>query len=181
MTTNIEFKPWPKIKRDNPLTYTITEKMDGANVAVIIQNGEVVGCQSRKHLITIDDDNYGFAQWVFDNRDELTKLGDGHHFGEWCGPGIQKNPHCFDEKRFYLFNTYRWRDGRQPRPTCCHVVPILFEGVLESDTIECTMTALREYYATAVPYGKPEGVICYNHSSQTYTKHTYKKGHKHER
>ena len=60
----VEFKAWPKIGRYNPFNVTITEKMDGTNACIIIEDGFIVGVQSRKRLITPDDDNFGFAQWV---------------------------------------------------------------------------------------------------------------------
>lgn len=101
----LEFKPWPKISRDNPFNVTITEKIDGTNACIIIQDGLLVGVQSRKRFITTLDDNYGFAAWVCENENELLKLGDGYHYGEWAGPGIQKNPHDLNEKTFFLFNS----------------------------------------------------------------------------
>ena len=102
--SNIEFKAWNKIPRENPFRATITEKINGTNACIIIQDGSVVGAQSRKRLITPDDDNFGFAAWVEKNSEALEALGDGYHYGEWAGPGIQKNPHALDEKQFFLFN-----------------------------------------------------------------------------
>lgn len=86
----IEFKAWPKIPRATGEKVTITEKMDGTNACVVIQEGKIVGVQSRKRFITPEDDNYGFAAWVAENEQELLKLGDGYHYGEWAGLGIQK-------------------------------------------------------------------------------------------
>ena len=37
---SVEFKPWPKIGRDNPFVVTITEKMDGTNACIIIKDGK---------------------------------------------------------------------------------------------------------------------------------------------
>ena len=114
-----EFKAWPKIGRENPFKVTITEKLDGTNSCVIIQDDKVVGVQSRKRFITPEDDNFGFAQWVVDNNDELLSLEDGYHYGEWAGEGIQKNPHCLEGKHFFLFNTFRWNPDNHNKPPCC--------------------------------------------------------------
>lgn len=165
----VEFKAWPKIGRENPFMVTISEKIDGTNACVIIQNGEIVGVQSRKRLITPEDDNYGFAQWVKDNNDDLLGLGDGYHYGEWAGLGIQKNPHCLDRKHFFLFNTFRWNDDNPNRPKCCDVVPVLFVGELKSCTIENLLEKLKN---GAKEGQRPEGVVVYYHAFRCYTKHT---------
>jgi hypothetical protein len=39
----IEFQAWPKIQRLDKNIVTITEKIDGTNACVIVDNGEVVG------------------------------------------------------------------------------------------------------------------------------------------
>lgn len=103
---NVEFKPWGKTPRLKYFNVSISYKYDGTNSCIIIRDGEIVGCQSRNRLITPDKDNMGFANWVEENKETLVKLGEGYHYGEWVGPGIQKNPHNFDRKYFYLFNPY---------------------------------------------------------------------------
>ena len=167
----VEFKAWEKIPRENPFMATITEKMDGTNACIIIQEGKIVGVQSRKRLITVEDDNYGFALWVESNKEELEGLGDGYHYGEWAGLGIQKNPHNLPEKRFFLFNTFRWNADNPNRPDCCYVVPILYNGLISGDTIEGYLKALE---ADAPEGETPEGIIVYYHAFRKYTKHTIK-------
>ena len=98
--SDIEFKAWPKIPRENPLNATITEKMNGTNACVILHDGEIVGVQSRKRFITPGGDNYGFAAWVEANSDQLKSLGDGYHYGEWAGCGIQKTLMTWQESIF---------------------------------------------------------------------------------
>jgi len=164
----IEFKAWPKIPRENPFKVTITEKIDGTNACIIIADGKIVGVQSRKRFITPGDDNYGFAKWVAENSAGIITLGDGYHYGEWAGPGIQKNPLCLDQKCFFLFNTFRWNENNPNRPECCDVVPILFEGILQDDTIP---TLLEEMKADSLAR---EGVVVYYHAFRKYTKHTVK-------
>lgn len=167
----VEFKAWPSIPRDNPFKVTITEKIDGTNACIIIQDGQIVGVQSRKRLITPDDDNYGFAAWVENNKDDLLSLGDGYHYGEWAGLGIQKNPHGLPDKQFFLFNTFRWNDQNPNRPKCCSVVPILFDGLLEPNTIENLLDKLKGLESESY---SPEGVVVYYHAMRSYTKHTIK-------
>ncbi len=168
-----EFKAWEKIPRKSPFNVTITEKIDGTNACIIIQDGEIIGVQSRKRLITSEDDNYGFAGWVERNNDELINLGDGYHYGEWAGLGIQKNPHNLPEKQFFLFNTFRWMSDNENhiRPDCCEVVPILYQGVMDGETVP---KLLEELKATESSEVHPEGLIVYYHAFRKYTKHTIK-------
>lgn len=167
----VEFKAWGKIPRENPFNVTITEKINGTNGCIIIRDGSIVGVQSRNRLITPKDDNYNFARWVDENRSELCGLGDGYHYGEWAGIGIQKNPHCLIEKQFFLFNTFRWNDNNPNRPPCCNVVPVLFQGLLESETIpEIMLSLARDAHEDETP----EGIVVYYHAFRKYTKHTIK-------
>ena len=87
-----EFVPFQKIARLNR-GMTVTEKIDGSNAAIgIAEDGEVYA-QSRKQLIFPgkSTDNFGFAGWVAEHADELREgLGEGLHFGEWWGAGIQR-------------------------------------------------------------------------------------------
>lgn len=161
----VEFKPWPKILRPRNMLITITEKMDGTNACVIIQNGKVVGAQSRSRLITVDNDNFGFAQFVEDNKEDLAKLGDGYHYGEWVGPGIQKNRHNLEEKTFYLFNTLR---PEETIPECVKVVRVLYHGENSDKVIATVYEDLRN-----VEGYKPEGVVVYNHTTHGFVKYTY--------
>lgn len=167
--SEIEFKAWEKIPRENPFKVTITEKINGTNACIVIQNGKIAGVQSRKRFITPEDDNHGFAKWAMDNEEDLISLGDGYHYGEWAGLGIQKNPHNLDKKHFFLFNTFRWNDNNPNRPKCCKVVPILFEGELSPDTIEVCLHNLKECSPEDVT---PEGIVVYYHAFRKYTKHT---------
>lgn len=165
---NIEFKAWKKIPRENPFNVTISEKIDGTNACVVIMDGEIVGVQSRKRFITPVDDNYGFASWVEENRDNLLSLGDGYHYGEWAGLGIQKNPLKLERKHFFLFNTFRWNENNPNRPSCCDVVPVLYQGKLEADTIPSLLVGMEKDEVTR------EGVVVYYHAFRKYTKHTIK-------
>lgn len=165
----IEFKEWPKIPRENPFTVTITEKIDGTNACIVIQDGKIVAVQSRNRFITPEEDNYGFAGWVERNSDQLETMGDGYHYGEWAGLGIQGDPHRIGEKKFFLFNTFRWNALNPNLPLCCNVVPVLFQGEMKADTIPSLLKQLSEREDQ-----DSEGVIVYYHAFSKYTKHTIK-------
>ena len=151
----------------------ITEKIDGTNAQVYIgEDGEfLVGCRTR--WITPDNDNYGFAKWAYEHEDELRQLGSGHHFGEWWGQGIQRR-YNLPEKRFSLFNVGRWT-AETPPPSCCSVVPVLFEGIFDSNMIEQTLEALQRNGSYAAPgFNNPEGIIIYHTASRMLFKKTIK-------
>jgi len=86
------------------------------------------------------------------------KLGQGRHFGEWWGQGIQRN-YGLKEKRFSLFNTTRWID----KPKCCEVVPILYQGLFDQKMIDECLKMLREGGSLAsIGFMEPEGIIIYH-------------------
>jgi len=145
----IEFKKFPKIPRLNYREYFITEKIDGTNACVVVDADGNVAAQSRNTLITVNNDNFGFASWVENNKDELQKLGTGHHYGEWWGKGIQRG-YNKDERIFSLFFPQRYYYV----PNICRVVPI-FEY-----SIEKSLEYLLEYGSVAAKgFMKPEGLI----------------------
>ncbi len=163
----IEFREFPKIPRLNR-EVIVTEKIDGTNAAVVIDEFGGIAAQSRSRIITPSDDNFGFARWVAENSSDLLKLGPGHHFGEWWGCGIQRG-YGLNEKRFSLFNVSRWGDDEfgknADRPACCHVVPIIIRG-LPSDSFSVANMALdmlRANGSYAAPcFKNPEGIIAFH-------------------
>jgi hypothetical protein len=178
--TTPKFTPMPKIGRLSR-GCTITEKIDGTNASIFIaEPGEeypdgLFLVSSRTRWITPSDDNYDFAKWAYANRDELMKLGPGHHFGEWWGLGIQRR-YGLQEKRFSLFNVNRWRDGRDTRPTCCGVVPVLYEGDFNGGAIDSAMNALQVSGSVASPgFMQPEGIVIYHQATKTLFKKTFEK------
>lgn len=173
----IEFKEFPKIARLNR-EVIVTEKIDGTNAAVVISDdGATIGAQSRSKIITVDDDNFGFARWVSENREELiAKLGPGHHFGEWWGAGIQRR-YGLTEKRFSLFNVSRWSDDTV-RPSCCHVVPVLARGAADLSFFiaPVAINRLRTEGSIAAPgFMKPEGIVCFHVQGNLMFKATLEK------
>ena len=145
----LEFKGFGKIPRIDNVKWIITEKIDGTNAAIVIDEEGNVGAQSRTRLITIEDDNYGFAQWVQDNKENLLALGPGHWYGEWWGKGINRN-YGLKEQRFSLFNPFL-----KVVPECCNVVP-----VIEAETVVDALAILNTEGSLASPgYMRPEGIV----------------------
>jgi hypothetical protein len=156
------FRPYGKTERFRGFRAVVTEKIDGTNACVVILNGSIFA-QSRNKIITPEDDNYGFAGWVERNKEELMKLGEGYHYGEWAGPGIQNNRHQLTAKTFFLFRPY------QDLPSCCQVVPFLYEGdVTNIEVLDNILAELKN----SRPY-QPEGVIIYFSAFRLVQKYTY--------
>lgn len=172
MKPPIEFIEFPKIARYNR-QIVVTEKIDGTNAQVYVDDvGEHAYAGSRTRWITPEDDNFGFARWVKENHDELLKLGPGSHFGEWWGQGIQRG-YGLKEKRFSLFNVSRWKDDR---PSCCHVVPVLWEGLHAEFDAWSELERLRVDGSLAAPgFKNPEGIVIFHTPSHALFKMTLDK------
>jgi len=168
----MEFLEFPKIARLSR-ECVITEKIDGTNAQVYITEDGQIHFGSRTRWITPEDDNYGFARWGMEHRGELLQLGEGRHFGEWWGQGIQRK-YGMTEKRFSLFNVFRW-DG-EDRPACCSVVPTLYRGDFINDAVTAALEDLRVNGSKASPgFMKPEGIVVYHTAGRMYFKKTIEK------
>lgn len=196
-----EFKAFPKIPRLNR-DCVITEKLDGTNVCVVIeivhlQDGEAIEAgavyighrdeeftpstyykvyaQSRNRIITPEDDNYGFAKWVYHNAENLSAaLGEGYHYGEWWGQGIQRK-YGLDHKRFSLFNVHRWESLPFSEYGLDNVgsVPVLYRGKFNTWDVENCINELDAFGSKAAPgFMKPEGVIIWHEAAQQLFKVT---------
>lgn len=176
---DIPFVEFPKISRYNR-AIVVTEKIDGTNAQIYIPDtGDRVFAGSRNKWISVEDDNYGFARWVQDHKDELLKLGPGSHFGEWWGAGIQRR-YGLDHKRFSLFNTARW-NADNPPPECCSVVPVLAQGQITEVDVRGVLQKLKEGGSVAAPgFMNPEGVVVYHSMSRTLYKMTLDKNDEHK-
>jgi len=180
----MEFREFGKIPRLNR-GCTITEKINGTNGAIHIGthidgsdamayvDGLEIYAGSRTRWIVPGDDNHGFALWVYKNVEELIKLGPGTHYGEWWGKNINRG-YGLDEKRFSLFNTARWSDPAV-RPTCCHVVPVLYEGPFNTGYTTAWLEYLQILGSRAAPdYMDPEGIVVFHHAGNNLFKATIK-------
>ncbi len=185
----MEFQEFPKIARLSR-NIIVTEKIDGTNAAVVMVPEPIsltpehvitrlddvisVYAQSRTRFITPGDDNFGFALWVLEHAEELyLGLGEGRHFGEWWGNGIQRG-YGLGHKRFSLFNTSRW--NCENTPDCCDVVPVLCQRSFSEDDIEDALTDLAKNGSMASPgFMKPEGVVIYHTAANIFFKKTLEK------
>ena len=173
----MEFVSFPKIARLSR-EVVITEKIDGTNASICITENGKMFVGSRSRWITPQDDNYGFAKWAEANKDELMKLGVGHHFGEWWGKGIQRS-YSMREKCFSLFNTSRWSDD-EVRPKCCRVVPVLYFGPIEEygvmKGLKQAILRLQTIGSEAAPgFMKPEGIVIFHPQGNILFKKTLEK------
>ena len=68
-------------------------KLHGTNASIVFNGRGMVFAQSRKNVLTLENDNAGFARWVSELPfkdfvfDGMTWI----LYGEWAGQGIQKN------------------------------------------------------------------------------------------
>jgi hypothetical protein len=177
-TTKEPFTPFPKLARLQR-EVLITEKIDGTNAQIFITDDGRMLTGSRTRWIYPEDDNFGFAKWAQDHKDELMQLGPGRHFGEWWGQGIQRN-YGLDERRFSLFNVARWcLHGETPKqiptadprivkmqdvlPACCHLVPVLWQGLFASAWPELMLARLKSEGSQAAPeFMRPEGIVVFH-------------------
>ena len=167
----MEFRKFGKITRLSR-EIVVTEKIDGTNGLIAIGEDGEFQVGSRNQWITPEKDNAGFARWAFEHKDELMQLGEGFHYGEWWGQGIQRG-YGLKEKRFSLFNTSRWSDELGVRPACCYVVPVLYTGVFDTNAINNVLNELRVSGSVAAPgFAKPEGVVIYHVAGNLYFKKT---------
>lgn len=174
----MEFKPFEKIPRWSTQDIVITEKIDGTNASIWINDDcTEIKCGSRTRWITPDDDNFGFAGWVFQNRDAILTLGKGCHSGEYWGFGIQRS-YNLRERRFSLFNTLRWNTEEQQERlrqiVGVAVVPTLYQGPFSESAIDETLDKLWKDGSSANPgFTNPEGVVIYMPGSRSLFKKTF--------
>lgn len=157
------FRPFPKIPR-LLRDAVVTEKIDGTNACVIVTDNGDVYAQSRNRVITPESDNYGFATWVYGNKEALARvLGPGHHFGEWWGAGIQRGYGLRTVKQFSLFNIHCWHDLRdelQSSVEHLNVVPVIGFGLFGTNLVENSLSLLRANGShAAAGYPRPEGIV----------------------
>lgn len=192
-TNQTEFIEFPKMARLSRDCW-VTEKIDGTNAQIYITDDGQMLVGSRARWITPESDNFGFARWVMEHRDELLQLGPGRHFGEWWGSGIQRGYGLpKGEKRFSLFNVARWcLAGETPQriltadpriekyqdvlPACCRLVPVLYRGIFDTRMCDGALDELREKGSLAAPgFMKPEGIVAFHIAGNVGFKRTLDK------
>jgi hypothetical protein len=187
----VEFKKIPRLSRE----VVVTEKIDGTNGVIYIgEDGEfLIG--SRTRWIDIHTDNHGFANWATEHKDELVNLGIGTHYGEWWGSGIQRGYNLpKGEKRFSLFNVGRWclsteepklisvnaqtkeEKWQEKLPPCCGLVPILWEGIFDTQNIDIVLQHLKtEGSRASKGFMNPEGIVVFHKAGNLMFKKTIEK------
>ncbi len=164
------FEPFQKIARFSR-NCVISEKIDGTNAQICITQAGDFLTGSRTQWITTENDNFGFARWAQEHREELMALGPGRHYGEWWGSGIQRR-YGLTEKRFSLFNAGRW-GAETPPPACCRVVPILYHGLFTQHAVDEAVERLRVSGSVAAPgFMQPEGIVVFHVASKQLFKKT---------
>lgn len=191
-----EFTPFPKIPRLNR-QMVITEKIDGTNGAIVITPSDLevfnpdycarvmtndglfdIRSQSRSRFVTIVKDNHGFAEWVCERAESLVEtLGEGTHFGEFWGSGIQRGYGLTKgEKRFSLFNTSRWNEENTASVPGLSAVPVLYEGPFSTYAANEYIWHLRRHGSQASPgFMRPEGIIVFHTAANSMFKVTCEK------
>lgn len=174
----MDFKAFTKIPRLSR-EMIVTEKIDGTNGVIGIGEDGEFQVGSRSQWITPEKDNYGFARWAYENKDELMRLGPGIHYGEWWGQGIQRG-YGLDKKRFSLFNVSRWEDPEM-RPACCFCVPVLYRGAFDTAQITTELSKLQFFGSQAAAgFMRPEGVVVFHVAGGYLFKKTIEKDEKHK-
>ena len=164
----MDFEAYPKIARLHR-ECIVTEKLDGTSgqIAIDLVAG-TIQAGSRSRWLSEEADNFGFHKWVMEHREQLiAQLGEGRHFGEWWGGGINKR-YPGAPRTFSLFNAGRW----QPLVvsgtlTVCAVVPVLYTGPFDLDEINQAFGDLSISSVAWPPCTKPEGIIVY-HTARGY-------------
>lgn len=148
------FVGYPKIPRLGNVLMTVTEKIDGTNGFIAVRDGAIACVGSRKRVVIPNNDNFGFAEWVYANAEALAAfLGNGNHYGEWAGPGIQRNPLRLSHRTFFLFNVQAHpleKFANVAHPHALSRVPLLrSEALFDPAVIEADLAEVRN--CTFVP------------------------------
>lgn len=181
-----EFHSYPKIPRYENETFTLSEKIDGSNGVININDdGKIIAGSRTQWLIGQDSkgrniDNHGFRQWVADHHDDLLKLGVGTHYGEWYGNKINRK-YGLDHNRFMLFNRTRYESNISKQmaiqsicpgtpstrdelfPSCCELETVLMDNVCFNALPDLVREFCKSFITNGsrhVPgFKNPEGLI----------------------
>lgn len=157
------FESFPDIKKLGAAALFITQKIHGSNAQIFIfqqEDGSLdLACGSRSRWVAPGNDNYGFAEMVYANKQEfIDKLGPGRHYGEWAGPGINSGE-GLKVKTFILFDHWKYPPER-PLPPNTIIVPVLYSGAFDMSKVEECMDDLRKNGSKLVPgFMAPEGIV----------------------
>ena len=150
---------------DNTMTALVSAQPEGW-----MQAGDfIVAAQSRNRIITPTSDNAGFALWVWENAEKLVEiLGEGYHYGEWWGSGIQRG-YGMEKgvKHFSLFNAHRHAGIYSRSGGLLDHVPTLYQGPFSTYIVNGVLDKLEHFGSTAAPgFKRPEGIVVYHSASK---------------
>lgn len=104
------------------ITFKGSVKLHGTNASVVFPGDGTFYAQSRSRVISVEDDNHGFAKYVESNKENFQVLADFFGgptvvYGEWFGQGIQGGVAVSNlPKTFIIFavkflDTDEWQSG----------------------------------------------------------------------
>jgi len=170
----IEFKEFPKTPRLSR-ECIITEKIDGTNSCVLIQNGEIIKVGSRNGWLSLGHDSTGLVHFVEERKETFLQLGDGLHYGEFWGRDI-RHSYSSKEQHFSLFDAHRWCNAwdepirysetqiQEKLPVGLQTVPVLYRGLFDTAKVdECIeMLKVNGSLLSQPKKIEAEGVIIYH-------------------
>jgi len=133
---------------ESPLC-TITQKLDGSSMTVVIENGSIKEVCSR-NLSKKDTENSLF--WKTAKKIKMLEGFTGVIQGELVGPGIQKNPLRLEDHEFIIFQvkkqTGEYMNYQEMKGFCnvelnCKVVPLVAESSFSGKPIESVLEELQ--------------------------------------
>ena len=185
----MKFTKFPKIQRFDKMTLLITQKLHGTNASIWIVKVDpeleclahtdelefftsdrqyIVKAGKRSSFITCEKDNFGFAKFVHANKDALAEaLGEGVHFGEWVGPGINSGE-GLEEKRLALFNVLGLEKRKEELEAECKwpdrvdLVPVLYFGNsndIQTEVDKAMIELKNNGSKYCAGFMRPEGVV----------------------
>lgn len=142
-----EFKAFKKIPRITNTVCDITEKLDGTNGVIAIQDHKLVAVGSRSRWLSTKQDNQactdylGFYSWCLEpaRKSWLERLDDGLYYGEYVGAKIGRT-YGLDHRRLYLFR-YDLKEFIENPGLGVYTIPYL--GAVTLDTLESAIRALQ--------------------------------------
>lgn len=180
MTTDNEFRPWRSIERYQGIHVQIAEKLHGTSAQVHVQkqlDGTLKALAGKRTSYVGTTGHFGFGEFVANNGQALCdSLGEGRHYGEWVGPGVN-GQYGLTEKVFVLFN-HRYHLPKKlagKLPNRVDVVPVLYDGPYTPTIIGETMDNLKASGSVFAPgFMKPEGVVLFFPQFNTMQKKVFK-------
>ena len=98
--------------KENPVSYYVTEKLDGSSATYYYRNGEFGVCSRNLELIETDDNTFWKVARILDLENKLKSLNFNASLqGELVGEGIQGNPYKILGQKVFFFNVYNIDEG----------------------------------------------------------------------